>query len=95
MSELFSNMLGYNPSIFKNTDVNNEKNQNFSEVDFCLNAPEDNFFAQEYESFDVDFGKVDYQELNFEKEYAIDQFKRDYECIEMKDYSDSSWEFEG
>ena len=94
MSELFSNMLGYNPSIFKNTDVNNEKNQNYSEVDFCLNTPEDNFFA-ETSNIDVDFGTFDYQEFNFEKEYAIDQFKRDYECIEAEDYGTCSWEFEG
>ena len=90
MSDFYSNLVGYNPNIVKNTDGNNEKNPIYSEVDFCTNVPEDNFFTQE--CFDVDFCNFSYDDFNNEKEYTIEQFKLGYEYIESEDDSTCSWE---
>lgn len=88
MSELFTNLNGYDYKSVKSFDAKSDK-KDYSEVDFCTNVPEDNFFTQE--CFDVDFCNFSYDDFNNEKEYTIDQYKRDSEYIESDD-STCSWE---
>ena len=86
---LFSDINGFSA---KDVKISSQKydREDFSEVDFCVNNP----FEDTSDIFDFSATDVNFAKFNEEKDVAIDEFKYNFEILELDD-NNSFLDFEG